>query len=372
MSHTTTPIHGHATTDLARTGTQGLAVRSATLVRRGLRDLARESNWLIQKVFNAPVSHAAISSDGHFCIPNGPSHENTQGLSVLDLENSSQLLPLGVPLQGPLAKLAWAPGTRHLIAAGDAPSHDLRVIDVRRKNLAGSLRSTGGTPSSIAWSPGGALVASALTGKEPSLALWQIPERFTDAPAEPLHRLGAPNWIERQSDEADSADAGEFSGYGSLAFSPDEALLAVVVQIGGDWADDSIALLNARTLEKETVFEAQGHVTDIAWSGDGKRVVYCSAGQAYGIDVLSAESTSLPFGGERCAWHPHLPVCLFYSSWLRNSAKGRLFLADMDRGRVFDEHPADNILDLRWSADGSKAYAIASEGLAYIYEPELL
>jgi len=39
---------------------------------------------------------------------------------------------------------------------------------------------------------------------------------------------------------------------------------------------------------------------------------------------------------------------------------------------VFDEYPAEGILDLRWSLDGSKAYAITNEGLAYIYEPELL
>ena len=30
---------------------QGLALRSAALVVRGLRDLARDSNWLVKKVF---------------------------------------------------------------------------------------------------------------------------------------------------------------------------------------------------------------------------------------------------------------------------------------------------------------------------------
>jgi hypothetical protein len=113
-------------------------------------------------------------------------------------------------------------------------------------------------------------------------------------------------------------------------------------------------------------------VTDLTWSIDGTRLVYCSAGQSYGIDPVSAESTALPFGGEQCAWHPHLPICLFFSSWLRSSAKGRLFLVDMNRISVFDEYAAEGVLDLSWSEDGAKAYAITNDGLGYIYEPELL
>jgi hypothetical protein len=35
---------------------------------------------------------------------------------------------------------------------------------------------------------------------------------------------------------------------------------------------------------------------------------------------------------------------------------------------VFDEYAAEGVVDLRWSRDGSKAYAVTADGLAYIYE----
>ena len=205
--------------------------------------------------------------------------------------------------------------------------------------------------------------------------LWQmrLPSKSPgDAVAKHTQQLGVPEWLEPRSTDGESIEAGRFSGYGRMMFSLDERHIAAIVEIGGEWADDLIVFLDAATLQKKSVFEAQGRITDLAWSNDGQRLVYCSAGQAFGIDPLSAESSVLPFGGEQCAWHPHLPVCLFYSSLLRSSAKGRLFLADMNRVSVFDEYPAEGVLDLRWSADGSKAYAIMNDGLAYIYEPELL
>ncbi len=93
--------------------------------------------------------------------------------------------------------------------------------------------------------------------------------------------------------------------------------------------------------------------------------------------VLTSPATwgaepNLPFGAELCAVHPHLPLCLCFSSWLKNSAKGRLFLVDLNRLAVFDEYAAEGVVNLRWSLDGSKAYAVTADGLAYIYEPPLL
>jgi len=80
----------------------------------------------------------------------------------------------------------------------------------------------------------------------------------------------------------------------------------------------------------------------------------------------------LPFGAELCVCHPQLPLCVCFSSWLKNSAKGRLFLADLNRQTVFDEYAAVGVMVLRWSLDGSKAYAVTRDGMAYIYEPPLI
>jgi WD40 repeat protein len=376
---TRSPTAAEYSRELVRTGTQALAVRSAALVRRGLRDLARESNWLVRKVFTGPVTHAAVSPDGQVAILTPHVRHGSQSLTLFDVERCISTLTLSLSSQpfapNSPARFAWSPDARYLVGAWGEQSNALELFDLPSKLRVGAFGKFSGVPFDVVWAQTGALVASSCGGENPLLEVWKMhPESAATggAVAALLKQLRAPNWIDRPPTESDSGEGGTFSGYGRLAFSPDEKTLACVAQIGGEWADDLVVFLSTRTLAKRSVFEAQGSVTDLAWSNDGNRLVYCSAGQAYGIDPLSAESTQLPFGGERCAWHPHLPVCLFFSSWLRSSAKGRLFLVDMNRIRVFDEYAAEGILDLRWSHDGSKAYAITNDGLACIYEPELL
>jgi len=368
--------------ELARVSSRGLAVRSAALIRRGLRDLARDSNWLIRKVFQGPVTQAAVSPDGQVCTISPQVRQGAHSLTLFDVERCVPTLTLSLTAEiddpdevNPPARFAWSPDGRYLLRARGSRGSELQLFDLQAKTFSGVFGNFAHTPSFIAWSPSAAFVASSTRGRSASLDLWQMHLPSTapgDAVAKRVQQLGVPDWIEPRSADGESSEAGRFSGYGRIMFSPDERHIAATVEIGGEWADDLIVFLDVATLQKKSVFEAQGRITDLAWSNDGQRLVYCSAGQAYGIDPLSAESSVLPFGGEQCAWHPHLPICLFYSSLLRSSAKGRLFLADMNRISVFDEYPAEDVLNLRWSADGSKAYAISSDGLAYIYEPELL
>ncbi len=367
--------------ELARTGSRGLAVRSAALIRRGLRDLTRDSNWLIRKVFQGPVTQAAVSPDGQVCTLSPQVRHGAHSLTLFDVERSVPTLALSLAAEADddddtktPARFAWSPDGRYLLRARGSRASELQLFDLQAKTLAGAFGSFAHAPSCITWSPKGTFVASACRGWSASLDLWQMQLRRASggAIATRVQQLGVPEWLEPRSTDGESSEAGRFSGYGRMMFSPDERHIAATVEIGGEWADDLIVFLDAATLQKKSVFEAQGRITDLEWSNDGQRLVYCSAGQAYGIDPLSAESSVLPFGGEQCAWHPHLPICLFYSSLLRSSAKGRLFLVDMNRINAFDEYPADGVLNLRWSADGSKAYAITNEGLAYIYEPELL
>ena len=145
-----------------------------------------------------------------------------------------------------------------------------------------------------------------------------------------------------------------------------------MIEIKGEWADDSILVADVNTLSRRKVFGAQGHVTDLTWTPDSQQIIYCSAGQAYRLEPDSVNAEPLAFGAELSACHPHLPLCVCFSSWLKNSAKGRLFLTDLSRGTIFDEYPAEGVVDLRWSADGSKAYAVTRDGMAYIYEPSLI
>jgi WD40 repeat protein len=365
---------------IVRADSQGLTVRSAGLVRRGLRDLARDSNWLIKKVFAGRSAQVAISDKGNVCAIQNSTVGAPPRLILFDIEMNVPMMALSVPSELPKVAenlptaFAWSPGSRYLVAASELwRERALHIFDLHSKMLLGTFGEFTTFPARLEWSATGAYFATASAGgKRASLRLWAAVRDAIPFPSLPAHEMGLPDWFERQTYEAEFGEEGAFSGYGRTAFSPDGKTLASVVEIRGDWADDSIVLVDAATLAKKNVFHAQGHVTDVAWTPDSSQIVYCASGQAYGLDVNTLTSEPLPFGAEFCACHPHLPLCLCFSSWLKNSAKGRLFTADLSTQNVFDEHAAENIAHLRWSSDGSKAYAVTSNGMAYIYEPSLI
>jgi WD40 repeat protein len=379
-----------STKQIVPAGAQALAVRSSALVVRGLRDLARDSNWLIKKVFTGRSPHLAISPAGQLStlspqIQHG-ARPGQQRVVLYDIELSVPTLALSVPGELPAAAadlpavFAWSPTARYLVAAWSAWHPELHCFDLHGKMLLGTFGEYRHFPHSIGWSDTGKyFAASSSGGKEASLRLWQANRPDVDAAAlqgpfagPPASEVGVPDSIEPQQYGDEFAEEGAFRGYGRIAFSPDEHSLAAVVEIQGDWADDSIALLDVPSLQNQRAFGAQGHITDLTWTPDSRQIVYCAAGQAYRLEVDSMFFEPLPFGAELCVCHPHLPLCVCFSSWLKNSAKGRLFLADLSRQTVLDEYAAEGVVDLRWSLDGSKAYAVTRDGMAYIYEPPLI
>jgi WD40 repeat protein len=357
---------------------RALAVRSAALVARGLRDLARDSNWLIRKFFTGQAAHVAISSTGRVAAISPLVQFGTPRLSVYDIENSGPGTALPVPSEPPICppnlptSLAWSPNARNLIAGWGGWQPKLHIFDLQARALAGTFGDFANVPRQLAWSEDGKYFVAASGGKKAALRVWAATGGALAISGLPMGELGIPNCIERQTYEAEFGDDGAFSGYGSTAFGPGGKRLASVMQIQGEWADDSILIADAPGLHGQTASQAQGHITSLTWTPDGQGIVYCAAGQAYKLAVGTGESEPLPAAAEICACHPHLPVCLCFSSWLKNSAKGQLFLVDLNSMSVYDEHAAEGIVHVRWSADGSKAYAVSQDGLAYIYEPPLI
>jgi len=371
---------------LVRIATQTLAVRSAALVTRGLRDLARDSNWLIKKVFAGSSSRLVVSPAGEVCALSPLVRHGSEHIALYDVERGVPTLALVVPGEpevcplGLPAAFAWSPTARHLVAAWGGWLPELHVFDLRGKIFLGGFGDFKSFPANLAWSDSGKYFAAASRGGgESRLRLWPATQPPTagmpfaaDAAAELRAPTGAENWLAPATDETESANESGFAGFGRLAFNTGETILAVVAEIDGDWADDSIVLLEIPGFGRRTVIPAQGRITDLAWTPDNLQVIYCSGGQAYRVSAQTRTSEPLPFGAELCAVHPHLPMALCFSSLLKNSAKGRLFLADLNRLAVLDEYPAEGVVNIRWSLDGSKAYAVTRDGLAYIYDPPVL
>ena len=355
---------------------QALVVRSAALVVRGLRDLARDSNWLVKKVFPERAAHLSISSTGQVAAIGA---RGARRVVLYDIERCVPTLALSVTEelaggnQDLPAAFAWSPEGHSLVAAWGAWRRDLHYFDLRSKLPPGSFGEFETFPGNLAWSATAKYFAAASSGgHKASLRVWETGRVGMPFAQKATSETGEPVWIERQTYEAEFGEDGAFQGYGRTTFSPEENVIATVVEFQGEWADDFIAFVDAPAMRSPRSFQAQGHVTGLTWTADSRAVVYCASGQAYRLDVNAEESELLPFGAELCACHPQLPLCVCFSSWLKNSAKGRLFVADLQRMEVLDECAGEGVLDLRWSADGSKAYALTQDGLGYIYEPYIL
>jgi WD40 repeat protein len=356
---------------------RGLAVRSAALVARGLRDLARHANWLTTKLFAGQSPNAAVSCRGQVCAVAPQVKGEPQRLVVYDIDRGAAALALAVPNEAvafgsQLAKRAafsWSPSAQFLVAAWGLWEPALHLFDLQNKMFIGAFGEFAEFPRCTAFSPMGRYFAAGGAGPRASLELWtaQPGQHMLAGPA--IGRIGPPVAAEPQNLEDQSSGEGTFAGYGRIAFSPDERIVAAVVEIKGEWADDSILFAELPAFERQRLFPAEGHITDLTWAPGNRTMIYCSAGQAYRIAAGAGEAQQLPFGAELACCHPHRPLCVCFSSWLRNSAKGRLFLFDLDTMDVLDEHPAENVADLRWSCDGSKAYAVTRDGLAYTYDP---
>lgn len=370
---------------------QALAVRSAALVARGLRDLARNSNWLVTKVFSGRSPQASISSNGQVCAVAPQVKGEPHRVVLYDIERGVPALALAVPNEAmsfnsrlaASAAFAWSPSAQFLVSAWGLWEPVLHFFDLHSKMFLGAFGEFGKFPRYITWSGMGRYFAMAGSGKKASLELWVAGTNAMVLCGPALKRIGPPQRVEQQALDAaigdgvaqapsdEPCDEAMFAGYGQLSFSPDECTLAAAVEIEGEWADDSILFVQMPAFQEQKIFPAQGHITDITWTPDNKYLIYCAAGQAYRVNPVTLESEQLPFGAELCLCHPHKPLCVCFSSWLKNSAKGRLFIVDLDAPDPFDEHPAENVVDLRWSLDGSKAYAVTRDGLAYSYEPPM-
>ena len=123
----------------------GASVRSAALVVRGLRDLARDSNWLIKKFFRGALRGWRFRIRG-LCARFRRSRGSAQRLVLFDIEMHVPTLALSVPgesaerVDNSVAAFAWSPGARYLVAAWRAWSSPATYFRSAGEDVAGYFR----------------------------------------------------------------------------------------------------------------------------------------------------------------------------------------------------------------------------------------
>src|SRR5690349_16123276 len=73
--------------------------RSAAIISRGLRDLARDSNWVVNKAFSGTATHLSISRTGLVCLTEPPGVPGGEMLIVRNIQQSAPPISLRLPQQ---------------------------------------------------------------------------------------------------------------------------------------------------------------------------------------------------------------------------------------------------------------------------------
>src|ERR1700690_2967512 len=211
---------------IARSGGSALAVRSSALVARGLRDLARDSNWLIKKVFTGRSQQLSISSAGQVCAISTHIHHGTAQVALYDIELSVPTMALSVPDRSRVvpidssadssvvapAALSWSPDARYLAGSWSGWPPGLHLFDLHGKLYLGNFAGAKGVAATLAWSDSGDNFVATARGKGASLRLWQPMGGAIGG--EPAIEFYAPDWIEPQQAGEEFAEEGAFGGYG--------------------------------------------------------------------------------------------------------------------------------------------------------------
>ena len=219
----------------------------------------------------------------------------------------------------------------------------MQIFDFHANMVIGGFRTFSGCPNYLAWSGAGGFFAARISSRRQSFGrCLECLERPCAVLGPPESTLDALHGCERHNSRIRIRRRRHL--FGDMEEWPSARMtesLAVVLEYKGDWADDSLLITDARSLRGRDIFQAHGHITDVSWMSGSGQVVYCAGGQSYRLTAATMDREELSFAAELCVCHPFLPICVCFSSWLKNSAEGRLCVFDLERREMLDECAAD-------------------------------
>lgn len=364
------------TTAIVSRRPQALAIRTAALVRRGIRDIGRESNWVEKRVFSGRRACAAVSPSGKVSVFLSTGNSGALRLAIYDLD--SQIPPDSLPApeakrdnpNGPVSSLSWSPTGRILLAASNMSANQLQIFDTATKTHLDTFHVPDLPNAAFAWSPGGNSFGAAFAADR-TFRVWNCDAELPALAAIPIGSLDVTASLTAVAIGDSADDEVVFAGFGPMAFNPNGTQVALALKCVGDWADDFLLVAAVPGMRRDLFVPVHGSITALSWSSDGGTLVYCAGGRAFAVPEGSLEACPLPFTAELACCHPTKPLCACYSSWLKSASKGRLFIADLREGRILDEYSAEGVVDICWSYDTRQAYAVTRDGLAYVFDRTL-
>jgi WD40 repeat protein len=396
-------------------GDSRLAIQK--VLRRGIVDFRRSllklPSWRFSRAFTLHQECLAVSPTGQIAASSKGSGQAGQLVELYGAEPLGIKSTISAPAIGestfadPADSLVWSPTGRYLVTS----SGNLRIFDARARRFLQCFGKHQGAAYHLAWSRSGKYLASASGGFDSrSLRLWGcsgFQSLATDEPKPPLgteqqvvglvglNLVGEVASVRHLDDLGFDDVMNEFEGFfgfGCVEFSPDDNFLAAVaiVRTGTEirWShrdDDRVIIYGVPGLQEEASIEAYGQAIDLSWAANSQYIVCCCLDRrTYQINPLSAESSRLPFEADMCRCHPLENVCAFAlgrgNHYMRNydsyfaelhekGTRHRIYIADLDNQSVIDEQTGSGaVVDMRWSSDGKKLYAVTEDGLAYVYE----
>jgi len=365
-----------SSTSLVPRRTQALAARTAALVRRGIRDIAREPNWIEKRVFSGQHACTAVSASGKIAVFLGGAAGVGLRLAIFDLDSQIPSEPLsasnalGVKTVDPASVLVWSPSGRVLLAASKLAANQVQLFDPNTKSHLDTFEVPDLPNASFSWSPNGTVFGAAFAADR-TLRIWNCDIEQPVLVAVPIATLDVTPSLAAVAVGDSPDDEILFAGFGPMAFSPAGTRVALALKCAGEWADDFLLVAAVPSMRRDLFMPVHGSITSLSWSADGQTLVHCAGGRAFALPEGYLESCSLPFTAELARCHPTRPLCACYSSWLKSASKGRLFIADLREGRILDELAAEGVVDIAWSFDAQQVYAVTHDGTAYIYERTL-
>ncbi|MCO5205607.1 MAG: protein kinase [Anaerolineae bacterium] len=330
---------------------------------------------LVQQIGNGTTMQTAVSPDGSQVAVAG-----SLGVWLYDTE-----LTMADLLEGhetPVNSASWSPDGTSLASASSGPESAIIIWDVAARRRRNTLLGHENDVARVVWSPDGATLLSA--GSDNTVRLW---DSITGQIIETLREHSDAVWdVQWSPDGTKFASGGrdntvkiwdsdtrnllkDISGHtgpvNSIAWSPDNAHLASASD------DGTIKVWNSLTGSSELTLNGHnGPVLSVTWSDDGARLATGGEDKtvivwdaATGVELKRFTNYAVPVLD--VTWHPN-------SEWLFLTAWGGVARWDSNiTAPTFAHSTGDHlalIWDVAWSPDGSQVASVGWDRQIHIWD----